>query len=363
MKKLITLFFLIAIAIKLFGQMTPNWIDKNQREQNYPSKVYFTGFAYNETKNKSLHELTQQLKIDAQADLSNKIRTQIESNTQFNVAEVKKDGRYNETESFFKQSSSKSTTEVVGITTETYHDTKANLLYAFAAVKRADLVVFYQKQIDMELDNVENTLKVSEQLAAAGEKMNAHRKCEEAKKVIIDLNFYFSLLVAVNIDADNSKNLSARKDNLLLIIEQKLIDLKQSTFIYLVCKYELKGNEHDAFSSDPGIICDIIAQALSENDCSITDDINKADYELTITASTSMRSDGKGQFGVISYYANVKGTLYNRHTKKKTADFSILNDPSAYSGGSTPEVAATKAFKLPSLKNKLMETILPKIQN
>jgi hypothetical protein len=59
----------------------------------------------------------------------------------------------------------------------------------------------------------------------------------------------------------------------------------------------------------------------------------------------------------------VKGTLYNRMTKKKTVDFSIFNDPNAYAAGKSPEDAATKAFKLPALKQKILEKVLSKMKN
>jgi hypothetical protein len=44
-------------------------------------------------------------------------------------------------------------------------------------------------------------------------------------------------------------------------------------------------------------------------------------------------------------------------------DFSILNDPEAYSAGRSAEDAATKAFKLPELKEKVLGKILPKIKD
>jgi hypothetical protein len=136
-----------------------------------------------------------------------------------------------------------------------------------------------------------------------------------------------------------------------------------NTFVYVDCQFEQKGGVHDVFAGDPGILCDIDKSAISENDCSVTDNRDEADYELTLIASTTQRSSGSGQVSLISYYANVRGNLYNRLTGKKTLDFAFLNDPEAYATGATPEVAATKAFKLPKLKEKLMDKILTKIKN
>jgi hypothetical protein len=133
--------------------------------------------------------------------------------------------------------------------------------------------------------------------------------------------------------------------------------------VYADCRYEFNGYKDDAFSSDPEIICDIIKQALNENECSVVNDEIEADYTLTLIAYTKQRSDGSGDNGIISYYANVKGTLYNHKTKKKIVDFSILNDPDIYAVGKSPEIAATRAFKLPILKQKILDKILPKIKN
>ncbi|MDR3245625.1 MAG: hypothetical protein LBT50_04260, partial [Prevotellaceae bacterium] len=236
-------------------------------------------------------------------------------------------------------------------------------VYAFSYVNKADLHDYYKKQINLDLNKVETAVSVSEQLVTAGKKMSAFRKCEEVKKLFNGIGLYQNLLVAVNSQVDDESLQITRSKELIQTIEQRLIDLEQSTFVYVDCQYEIKGDKNDAFSSDPGIICDIVKQALSENDCSVVDADAEADYTLTLTASTTQRSDKKGQVGIISYYANVKGTLYNRMTKKKTVDFVILNASDAYSAGKSPEDAATKAFKLPALKEKVLEKILPKIKN
>jgi hypothetical protein len=193
--------------------------------------------------------------------------------------------------------------------------------------------------------------------------MWAFRKCVAAAKLFAGITRYQDLLAAVNAGAGDDALQTERSNELQHTIAQALIDLEQSTFVYVDCQYELKNNQDDAFSSDPGILCDIIKQALSENECSVVDDDVEADYTLTLTAYTTQRTDGRGQYGIISYYANVKGSLYNRLTKKKTADFAILNDPDVYAAGRSPQDAATKAFKLPALKGKILEKILPKIKN
>jgi hypothetical protein len=237
------------------------------------------------------------------------------------------------------------------------------MIYAFAAVRRADLSAFYQKQITLDLNKVESALGIAEQLTAAGKKMSAFRECSNAAKLFAGITLYQDLLAAVNAEASNEALQTERCNILQQTLAQELINLEQSTFVYVDCQYEFKGYRDEAFSDDPEIICDIVKQALSENECSVVDDEGEADYTLTLIAYTTQRSDGSGTYGIISYYANVKGSLYNHLTKKKTVDFSIINDPSVYAAGKSPEIAATKAFKLPALKQKILEKILPKIRN
>jgi hypothetical protein len=59
----------------------------------------------------------------------------------------------------------------------------------------------------------------------------------------------------------------------------------------------------------------------------------------------------------------VKGSLYDRTAQKQLVEFNILNDPNVYAAGRSPEDAATKAFKLPALKEKVMNLILPKLKD
>ena len=364
MQKIVVIVFFTTVSLALFGQEKPLWLDENQRERQYPSNTYFTGFAYGEkSPNKEVQEIIQQLKTDAQADLSKKIRLQISSKSQSTMATVNNNGRYQENESFFNQSITQSNAEVVGIKTESYYNPVTKMVYAFAVVKRSDLIAFYQKQINLDLNKVETTLTIAEEYLNAGKKISAFDKCEEAKKMLDALNFYRNLLIAIDGNADDNNLQIERTNKLIRTIEQALITLEQSTFVYLNCQYELKGYKNDAFSSDPGIFCDIITQALSENQCSVTDNKEEADYELTLITSTTQRSDGKGDYGIISYYANVKGSLYSRMTQKKTVEFSIFNDPDAYSVGKSAEDAASKAFKLPELKKKVLDKILLKIKD
>jgi hypothetical protein len=366
-KLLITL--LAGLPLCVCGQAAlPLWTQDAYRERSFPAEAWYTGFARDRLKaGANAAEALKALGRDAQNQLAESIIVTIEGSTQVENASVQHSGggqAAEHTTTSYRQAV-KTATQAKTVKTDlkSHYDPATGMVYAFASVRRADLAAFYQKQVSIELGKVETALAVTEQLVAAGKKMSARRKCFEAEKILDGIALEQSLLAAVNPEADDDALQTARSSSLVQAVEQQLIDLEQSTFVFVDCRYEYKGYKHDAFGRDPGIICDIVKQALSENECSVVDDDAEADYTLTLAASTAQRSDGTGASGIITYYANVKGTLYNRRTKKKTVDFAILNDPDAYAAGKSPEEAATRAFKLPALREKVLEKVLPKIKN
>ena len=363
MKQIAVITLLVSTSLSIFGQGKPEWLDENYRRTKFPASEYYTGFALNDAiAEKPLQEAERQIKADAQTDLTQKIRVQITVTTQVGTAATNMDGQYSETESIDIRHIAESSAELIGLNTESYYDPVARTVYAFSFVKREDLANYYKTMIQQELNRAETAFALSEQLAESGKKQSAIDKAEEAKNMLGSINSYRNHLVTIDSRAGENALQNEREKNLLSKVEQLLIQLNRITLVFVDCRHENRGGKDDAFQSDPGIFCGIIEQALSENNCSATANREEAEYELTLVTSTTQRSDGTGQIPIISYYANVKGSLYNRNTSSKTADFTLLNDPAAYATGRTPEDAATKAFKLPALKDKVMGMILPKIK-
>jgi len=368
--KVLLSFILIWLPLVAWTQTTPpEWTQDAYRESQYPSQEWYTGFVRDRLPaGANVANSLKSLERDAQNQLAENIIVTIKGNTQVENTsrQIQSDNARVEVTSTDYRQSVRTATAATTVRTEvkSYYDPTAGTIYAFAAARRADLAAYYQKQIDVDLGKVESAISISGQLVAAGKKMSARRNIADTKEILSGITFNRDLLVAVNPDADESSLQTQRSNDLQQKVAQLLINLEQSTSVYMNCSYEFKGYKDDAFSSDPGILCDIISQALSENDCRVTDNKDEADYELTLITSTTQRSDGKtGQYSILSYYANVRGSLFNRATQKQTATFSVLNDPDCYSAGRNPEDAATKAFKLPELKNIVLEKILPKIKN
>jgi len=365
MKKYIISVITLFLLPVVHAQNPPDWTQSANRERSYPSSEWYTGFAFDQLKpGANASAALEVLKKNAQNEMAGKIISNVKSTTDMTthrtvvggVEEIKKD----------YQQSLQIATSATTVKTEvkTFHNTTTGELFAFAAVRQADLAAYYRRQINLDLSKAETAVAVSEQLAESGKKMSARRKVEEARKNLVDVYSCADLLAAVSTGRDDSDMQISRAGELMRTVERLLINLERSTFVYMDCRYEKRSAKDDAFSDDPGILCDIIAQMLNENECSLTDSRDEADYILTLITSTTQRSDGKtGINPILSYYANARGNLYNRATQRQVVTFTIFNDADCYEAGRDAQDAATKAFKLPDLKNKVMDKILPVIKN
>ena len=354
---------LFSVTAKAQGT-APLWIDGDVRNVQYPQEIYYSGFAeisvaQNETQEAAMVRARQR----AMGELSDRVRVMVNSQkTQTDISLQGSDMDEQFRSKFTAVVQTGSTAELTGSKMESWYNSQTRTAYAFAYVSREQLATYYRAQLNVDLNKAETAIAVAEEQVRAGKKMSARRKVDEARKVFADVNFYRDLLVAVNPQADETSLQTQRGSDLQRTAERLYMKLEQSTFVYMECSHEFRGERDDAFSSDPGILCDIIAQALSENECSITENREEADFELTLITSTSMRSSG-GNNALLSYYANVRGTLYNHATNRRTAEFNIFNDADAYSAARNPHEAATRAFRKPELKEKVMNSILPRIKN
>jgi len=355
-------FLWIGTSIAIYAQTeTPIWVHDVYRRINYPPEQWHTGFVQDQLKaNEDASTKLKTMERDAINRLAESIIVTIEGETQ-----VESGSNNSETNAagFRQKVKTVTSATLVNLDVNSYYDPSTGMLYAFAAIKRSDLSNYYQKQIVMDISQAETAIESLKQYIAAGKKSSARSKIKETNRMLDEVSFYRTMLHVANTDTSSNALKPGREDELHRTLEKILVGYNMDIIVYMDCQLERKDSINDALKNVPDILCGIIAQALNENGCTITDDIRKADFVLTLIGSTTQRSDGSDSFGIISYYANAKGSLYDRSEQKKLAEFNILNDRNVYAAGKSPEDAVIKAFKLPVLKNMIMEKILSAINN
>ena len=343
----------------------PDWTMDGYRDLKYPNGLYYTGFVVERiSADASLADELKRVEDAARSSMAESIIVHIQSNAQLITQRESQQLGSNFSEqivSSYKQQISTSTNaKTAGVEVRSFYDPSSNMGYAFAFVEKAKLGEYYKTQIELLLQKTESILEAVDDLVGFGKKIAAKEKCTEGRLVLDEIE-QFRMLYSTVAGADDVALQTDKYTSILRMTEQKILMLEQSTRVYVSCVWNDK--EHPEYEGQAVVIEDLVKQSLSQKECNIVDDSDSADYVLTMTASTSQRSDGSDAYGIISYYANVQGILKNCSTDKTVASFAILNDPHAYSAGKTDAVAISKAFKLQSLQDVILNAIMPRIKN
>mgnify|MGYP003291845379 CR=1 FL=1 len=321
------------------AQNSPTWISANIRELNYSPEVYFSEFTQgNLQEDESVSSLLERLKVDAKRGAAGNIRTLIESQiekTDRQVTEGKDFSFFSLYQDYTRQSVQ---ADLVGLKTESYFDEKAKWGYAFAYVKKIELVEYYKAQISLQLQQVENALNVATTATNAGQKMQAKLRCEAALLPITKVEFAQDLLSAIvpyDVDGLQLDRLTHLKNELF----QQLITLEQSVYVFIQCNETNMDKPVKIFEPE-------LKKILSNNQCSFTTDQNQADYIITATASTRPH-DGNLAFGdgfIKFSLADVNVELYSNYKKMQVYNGEVSQKNNG--DGASFESAGRNALKL-----------------
>ncbi|GHT14592.1 hypothetical protein AGMMS4956_12680 [Bacteroidia bacterium] len=314
----------------------------------YPAKEYIIGFTQgNMRQGETLENAKKRLIKDAQGQIAEGIRVQVESKTTSRDIST----RVNQTEqlnsSFDASVKTASNAEVVGIKTESYYDKDEDVIYAFAYANKYELAGYYKANIGMLLQQAEGSLTTAEQLEQSGEKSKARKQCEDAMPIFAKVRYAQDLLTAL--DAADSESLQqAKSEGLRNEATQMMARLAQGLYVYLESSENL-------FGKKVNILDNKLKAILAKNGCSFTNDAAQADLKLTLSTTTREISNNAGS--MVFCYADTQVDVYDNHKGK-----SVYNDEiSQKGGGVSQERAGRKALE--DAAPKLAEKIMPWIKN
>ena len=348
MKKITLAFVFLAIVFStLSAQEKPDWLDESVRSMKFPATVFYTGFSYGDlAPNRSLQEVTQQMKTEAQADAVRKIRVRINATSQSSIATLSANGKYSETESFTNQSTTQADAEIAGIKSETYFDSKANRVYAFAYVNRYELIGYYKSNLSLNINQIEGFLQTAQDLEAQHEKAKARQQCEAAQPLFDKIRYAQDMLTALDSDVSAYDLQQDKTTELYNRATQLLAQLAQGIYVYVESRENLFGAAVDITSSK-------LKAELAVSGCSFTDHAEEADFYLKLRTSVR-KSDSSN--GLEFCYADASVELYDTHKQKV-----VYSDEIAQKGGSnTLDKAGRKA--LSDVASKIAEKLKNWIQ-
>jgi hypothetical protein len=335
---------LLLLAQFACSQTKPLWIDEAWRSANHPASEWYTGFSQNSLEPKAAKTL-EQLERDAQNKMAESIIVRIssQSTTEKESNIVQKGKSSSETlEQKHKQEIQTSTSiEIAASQVRSYHDSKTNRMYAFATVKKKDLANFYRSNINSLFAFAEKEFFIAEQLAETGKKKQALAKIETIEDSLKNASFWayrLQLVESDNSHAEQEKILWQRANNAKM-------QMKNGTTVYL----DISGNNSYGIEQ--------LGAQLQEKDCNCTivEDIEKAEYVVKIKAK--LGNCNEGDYQRVYCYANATLSV-NNPKRKNNENVSVPEAKGVWASGNKDK-ATEEAFKLlaKSLTEKIIQTI------
>jgi hypothetical protein len=343
-------FFLLAIiyASTLFGQTLPNWLNSADRERNYPSNVFITGFSTSSIRTgETKTDAETRLRKEAQVYVAEAVHVRVSSETQSRDTRTKEQITGKEAteqiNSIFEAAVKTSATiELAGVKTDSYYDEREGLIYGFAYVNKYELIGYYNASLTMNMQQLESILNAAKQLETNGEKAKARTQYEETVPLLVKVEQAQDVLVALDKNASLQRDKTAQYRSDII---QALARLAQGVYIYLE-------STEDMFGKSSSLIANKVKSILSKNGCSFTSDVSQADFILKLDASARKHGD-PGQ--IVFCYADVEVSLIKRQIQK-----TVYQEELKQKGGHTSyENAAREAFEEAgkTIGDKLLEWV------
>lgn len=229
----------------------PSWCNNEWRSNNYPRALYLQGFNVGEQQmGESIEQTHQRLKEKAQGEaLQNIIATQ------------------------------NATKDIPNLSVESWHNPQTNEVFAFAWVKKTDLVRTLKKQIISHMTRAEMAIEEAEGLLAEGEKGAARKtiakaiehlqQVEEQQKVVQSVD------ATINMEDIAFAESNALKQRATALYQQ----LKNGVSVYI-------GGEITIFDKSYPTFINQIKQQISGIGCTFTTNEAEADWVIRLQGTT-----------------------------------------------------------------------------
>ena len=341
-------FFLLAILYAgiVWGQTTPNWVQTDERERNYPSSVYITGYTPgNARAGESKYDAEERLRKDALARATESIKVHVKSENKKREERTKtlitgKEESEQIHSVFESNVNTSSNLDLARVQTTSYVDDKG-IIHAFAYGKIDEMVGYYNASFTITLEQIESAINIAKQLETAGEKPKARKQYEDAIPLLVKAEQAQDVLSALGSPTPQSEKTAKYHSEIVLALAK----LAQGVYIYVESK-------EDMFGKSTSLIANKVKGILSKNGCSFTDAAAKADFILKLNASARERSNNNGIFFCD---ADVEIKLIKKQTQQ-----TVYEDEIKQKGGETSyEKAARDAFEKAgnAIAEKLMEWV------
>lgn len=331
------LFIAMFLCLAHGQDAAPQWVNTGWREAQYTAAEWYTGFAQNTlAPGIGISEAIKRLERDAQNKLVESIVVRITgaSTVESKNVRVNQGGEAKSKSSVDYQQviQATSSAEVAKMDVRSYHDKSTNTIYAFATVKKSDLVNHYASQIEAALSEAQRNFDMARQFSELGKGKETFEALNASKRHIDSIAPYRSLLMVVDPEKGIERSQGSRVNDMVKAIAAARMEARNAMAVYVTGTENMHGETVDVIVSG-------LLTLFSENDYGVAKREQDAGYIISIEANICNSRPGDH-----FQYANacVKVTINNTKTGELE---SVTNITGPKVGGRDKRNAADKAFK------------------
>jgi len=340
MKRLSVIIMVMLIAQFAYAkgkEAAPPWIDEAWRDANYPSGVWYVGFAQNTLPPKSnTAEYLKTLERDALNKMVEGISVRISgtSTVENTSLRIWQDGNTQSASStdYRQIIQASASAEIAKSEVRSYHNQKAGKIYALAVVRKSDLASYYVSRVDYHIHRAESTVKEAQQLTELDKNSDALKKYAESRKNLDECVQYLKLLSAIDYESSESQRLLARETALRQEISAAAAEAAEPKSFYVSGTETMGGKDAD-------IVISKLKSIISKNGYRLADDPNSAGYNVSVEVKDcNVRTVGNFTF----CYACIRVEAVNVKTGKNEGLVDFTGPKTSWKDR---ETACLKAFE------------------
>lgn len=256
------------------------WICLNTNAQQYPpewSKYTLGGYIYDiqndyNEKNLSETDFNNYLLNIARTNLAKQIQVQVQD-----VARLEKkslDGRT--TVTYIDNTDFSTNVNLRLVETRTSYDSHSKVGHAIVYINRDDGRIYYQNELMLILNKIENSVVLAKNFVEAGFKAKAKAELESSLQ---QFGLVDEPLLWMNIFGASQQNITEWSERISAaeqIVKQMLTELRHATTIYLSCSADVFGKPFSTLQNK-------LKGMLADCGCNFADNATDADWSITIT--------------------------------------------------------------------------------
>lgn len=268
-----------------------DWMKEDYRRLNFTNNNYLTAFISGEkNQNEELSDAIARIKELAKEEISSNILTKIKSSSELNLVSRVDEGAEKINQTYSTSIKSSSYAKINGIHVDTHVQKgkkRKQLIYAFAYVRKEDLISYYQMDIKKQMSELESFINTADRHIKNLENNKAKEKFLAARIMCNEIDFDYEILMALD---GEQLSLGICVDDIIKLkeeVEKGLHTIKSGPSFYLQIQSEI-------FNAKTSVLANKLKAKLAESKYSYTKQIANADWLITISAKARKHNNNYG---------------------------------------------------------------------